>query len=297
VAALLKEWSVPLGELLFVGISQGCVYGLVALGFVLIYKSTEMINFAQGDLAILGAYLAIAAQQNEGFSFWFSIPLVVMGMFGVGYVLDRLLIRQLLGHPPFSVVIFTISLGLVVRALVGIFWGYEPRGLAAPFKGTVSIMGTNLDASRLTLIFVTISIVVGLIIFFRFSRFGLAMRAASQNQLAAFYVGIPVKRLYSISWGMGAALAAVAGIMLATTVMIDPHSGFIGIKAFAAAVIGGLGSLMGAMLGGLLVGVAEQLAGAYLPSGSQESVTYVIMLLVLVIRPHGLLSQVQLKKA
>lgn len=285
--------SIP--DLLFIGITQGCIYGLVALGFVLIYKSTETINFAQGDLAILGAYVAIAIGQTTGF--WPAILLTMVIMFGCGFLLDRFLIRLLLGHPAFSVVILTISLGLVIRAAVGVVAGYEPTTLENPLAGTVSLFEKPVELSRIVLLVVTTVICLVLAAFYRFNRWGLAMQAASQNQLAAFYAGIPVKRLYSISWGLGAVLAGVAGILLASTTMVDPHSGMIGIKSFAAAVIGGLGSLTGAMLGGILVGVAEQLAGAYLPTGSQESVTYIIMLLILVIRPHGLISQIQLKKA
>lgn len=285
----------PFKDILFIGLSQGCIYGLVAIGFVLIYKSTEMINFAQGELSILGAYLGIQWVDTFG-SFWLSIPLMILLMFILGYLLDRLLIRPLLGHPPFSVIILTIALGLVMKAIIGVVWGYEPRGLATPYAGKSTLWGMTIDHNQLVLMATTICLCLGLWAFFKFSKWGLAMRAASQNQLAAFYVGIPVRRLYSISWALGAVVGAIGGLLLSTTTMVDPHSGLIGLKAFAAAVIGGLGSLWGAMAGGLIVGVSEQLAGAYLPPGSQSSMAYILMILVLVTRPHGLIQQVQLKK-
>ena len=217
-------------------------------------------------------------------------------MFVVGFLVDLFIIRRLIGHPHFAVVILTISLGLVIRAIIGAIWGYEPQSIETPFAGQTALFGTSLDNNQLVLIGTTMLLCLILGLFFK-TKWGLAIKASSQNQLAAYFVGIPVRRLYSMSWGIGAVVACAAGILLSSTVMIDPHTGLIGIKAFAAAVIGGLGSLPGAMIGGIIVGLIEQLAGSYLPTGSQETSAYIVMLILLFLRPHGLFSQVQLKKA
>jgi len=284
-------------QLLISGISQGCVYGLIALGFVLIYKATEMINFAQGDIMMLGVYVAITFISILGWPFYLAIPATILVMAAVGVVIERLLLRLMIGEPPFAVLMLTIGLGFVLRALVGAIWGNEPRALPMPYVGEVIRLG------ELVIGYENIAIVLGTALlcilmwaFFRFSRVGLAMQATSQNQLAAFYVGIPVKRMFSLVWALSAAIAAIAGILTAPVSLVDPLIGLVGIKAFAAAIVGGFGSLPGAIIGGLLVGIVEQFAGLYLPPGFADVSAYVLLLIMLVIRPQGLFATMQKKK-
>ncbi len=284
-------------QLLISGISQGCVYGLIALGFVLIYKATEMINFAQGDIMMLGVYVAITFISILGWPFYLAIPATILVMAAVGVVIERLLLRPMIGEPPFAVLMLTIGLGFVLRALVGAIWGNEPRALPMPYVGEVIRLG------ELVIGYENIAIVLGTALlcilmwaFFRFSRVGLAMQATSQNQLAAFYVGIPVKRMFSLVWALSAAIAAIAGILTAPVSLVDPLIGLVGIKAFAAAIVGGFGSLPGAIIGGLLVGIVEQFAGLYLPPGFADVSAYVLLLIMLVIRPQGLFATMQKKK-
>lgn len=284
-------------QLLISGISQGCVYGLIALGFVLIYKATEMINFAQGDIMMLGVYVAITFISILGWPFYLAIPATILVMAAIGVVIERLLLRPMIGEPPFAVLMLTIGLGFVLRALVGAIWGNEPRALPMPYVGEVIRLG------ELVIGYENIAIVLGTALlcilmwaFFRFSRVGLAMQATSQNQLAAFYVGIPVKRMFSLVWALSAAIAAIAGILTAPVSLVDPLIGLVGIKAFAAAIVGGFGSLPGAIIGGLLVGIVEQFAGLYLPPGFADVSAYVLLLIMLVIRPQGLFATMQKKK-
>jgi branched-chain amino acid transport system permease protein len=284
-------------QLIISGISQGCVYGLIALGFVLIYKATEMVNFAQGDLMMIGAYVAVTFINVLGWPFGWGLLATMVVMAAVGVVLERLLFRPMLGEPHFAVLMLTIGLGFLLRAIAGVVWGNEPRALSSPYAGEVVRIGDLvIGYENLVIVFGTAALCTLMFLFFRFSRVGIAMQAASQNQLAAFYVGIPVKRIFALVWALSAMIAGFAGVLTAPVSMIDPLIGFVGIKAFAAAIVGGFGSLPGAILGGLLVGLVEQFAGLYLPPGFSDMSAYVLLLLMLMIRPEGLFASMAQKK-
>jgi len=284
-------------QLLISGISQGCVYGLIALGFVLIYKATEMVNFAQGDMMMFGAFLGFTYINLAGLPFVWGVLATIATMAALGMLLERLVLRPMIGEPPFAVLMITIGLGFVFRAVAGAIWGNEPKSISSPFAGGVFRFGeVTIGYENVTVIVVTALLCAALYLFFRFTRLGVAMQAASQNQLAAYYVGIPVKRIFTFVWALSAAIAAMAGILVAPISLIDPMMGFIGIKAFAAAIVGGFGSLPGAIIGGLVVGIAEQFAGLYGPAGSGDVSAYLILLLMLFIRPEGIFATMQRKK-
>ena len=287
-------------QLLISGISQGCVYGLIALGFVLIYKATEMVNFAQGDLMMLGAFIAFGFINVLGWPFlWgFLATLAVMGV--VGVMLERLLLRPMIGEPPFAVLMLTIGLGFILRAVAGAIWGYEDKTLSTPYGGGVARWGEiSVGYENIAVVLGTLVLCVLVFVFFRKTRVGIAMQAASQNQLAAYYVGIPVKWIFALVWAMSAMISATAGILVAPLSLINPIMGFVGIKAFAAAIVGGFGSLPGAFLAGLMIGIVEQFAKHGLPSGLEgfsETTAYVILLIMLFIRPEGIFATMQRKK-
>ena len=284
-------------QLLISGVAQGCVYGLIALGFVLIYKATEIVNFAQGDIMMLGAFAAFSFIGIVGLPYWAGFLLAIVCMALFGYMLDWLILRRVIGQPQFAIVILTIALGFIFRAVAGGIWGHEPLSFLTPFTNKILHLGTAIIAmENLAIIVGTAILSTLLFVFFRFTKVGVAMQAASQNQLAAYYMGIPVKVIFSLIWGISAAVATVAGVLLSPISLVDTQMGFIGIKAFAAAVIGGFGSLPGAVLGGLIIGGSEQLAGAYLPNGFKEIAAFLIMLIVLTLRPQGLFAQIQRKK-
>jgi len=286
-------------QLLVNGLANGCVYGLIALGFVLIYKATEAVNFAQGDLMMLGAFFTIGLTNTEymGLPFWMALPISLGLMAVLGYAIDRLLIRQMFGQSQTAVVILTIALGFVIRFVAGIIWGHAPQTLQNPLAGReVSFGGLVLGLEEVAVIVVTVLLTWSLYIFFSRTKLGLAMQASSQNQLAAYYMGIPVKRVQGFVWALAGVVACVAGILFATKGSVDPATGLIGIKGFAAAVIGGFGSLPGALAGGLIVGVIEPFASRYIAAGYSQVAPYALLLLVLVFRPHGLFSQVRTKK-
>lgn len=284
-------------QLLINGAAAGCIYGLIALGFVLIYKATEMVNFAQGDLMMLGAFVALSLIAGAGVNYWlaFAGAIVVMAIFG--YFLDAVVLRRVIGQPQFAIVMLTIGLGFVFRSAASMIWGTETQGFATPFTDGVVRLGNLVIAD------VNISIIVGtgllcfaLYLFFRFTRVGIAMQAVSQNQLAAYYMGIPVKRIFSLIWAISAGVAAVAGILLAPVVLIDPNIGLIGLKAFAAAVLGGFGSIPGAVVGGIIIGIIEQFSGIYLKEGFKDIAAYVVILAVLIFYPQGMFGAVGRKR-
>jgi len=284
-------------QVLITGLGQGCLYGLIALGFVLIYKATEIVNFAQGDLLMLGAFFAVTFVGILALPFWLGFLLAIISMAVFGYLLDMLVIRSMIGESPFSIIILTISIGFILRAAAGAIWGSNILSLETPYSGKMAdIGGLVISQEYLVVIAGTIILSAILFLFFRFSSLGIAMQASSQNQLAAYYMGIPVKRIFSLIWAISALVAAVAGTLMAPISLVNPQMGFIGIKAFAAAVIGGFGSLPGALIGGLIIGCSEQMAGSYLPTGFQEISAYLIMFLVLTLRPQGLFAQIQQKK-
>ncbi len=286
-------------QLLISGVAQGCIYGLIALGFVLIYKATETVSFAQGELMMLGAFCGLAAMTMLGLPFWLAVPGAVLVMAGLGVLLERALIRPILGQPAFSIVMLTIGISYIARGLITMVpvIGTETHVLPVPYKdGTVKLGTLVLADEQLVVIACTAVLCLGLYALFKFSKVGIAMQASSQNQLAAYYMGIPVRRLNGLVWGLAAAVAAVAGLLLAPITFVHANMGFIGLKAFPAAVVGGFGSLPGAIVGGLIIGVVESLSGFYLPEGFKDITPYAVVLLMLMVKPNGLFGETQRKK-
>ena len=286
-------------HLVISGVAQGCIYGLIALGFVLIYKATETVSFAQGELMMLGAFCGLALLTMLGFPYWLSVPCAVLAMALFGFGVERLVIRPILGQPAFSIVMLTIGLGYVARGLVTMIpaIGTETHTLPVPYKDGVWKLGTLvLNVEQMAVIAATGVLCAALYALFRFTKLGIAMQAASQNQLAAYYMGIPVQRLNGLVWGLAAGVAAIAGLLLAPITFVHANMGFIGLKAFPAAVVGGFGSLPGAIVGGLVIGVVEALSGFYLPEGFKDIAAYVVVLLMLMVRPNGLFGETLRKK-
>lgn len=286
-------------QLVVSGLANGCVYGLIALGFVLIYKATEAVNFAQGDMMMLGAFIALGLTNEAFMGLPFGVAvigaLLITAM--IGFMIEVLVLRRIFGQPQIAVVIVTIALGFVLRFIAGAIWGHEPLSLESPLAGVdLRLGGLVIGLDELVVILTTLILTGVLYLFFNRTRLGVAMQAASQNQLAAYYMGIPVRHVQSLIWALSGMVAAIAGILFASKGTIEPISGLLGLKAFAAAVIGGMGSLPGALVGGLVVGVIEPFAGRYLPPGYSQIAPYLLLFLMLVFRPHGILAQVASKK-
>ena len=289
---------VRLLQLAINGTAAGCIYGMVALGFVLIYKATEMVNFAQGELMMLGAFFAYTFVGILGMNYWVGFLLAVAATAAFGYLLDAVVLRRVIGQPQFAVVMLSLGLAFIFRAVAGAIWGYDAVGFTTPFTNKVANFGGGvvLGQDNVSIIIGTVILCTVLYLFFSRTRLGIAMQASSQNQLAAYYMGIPVRTVFSLIWAISAGVAAVAAMLLVPVQMIDVNMGIIGIKAFAAAVLGGFGSIPGALVGGIIVGVVEQLAGYYLPAGSMELTSNIVLLAVLILRPQGLFGQVIRKR-
>ena len=286
-------------QIVISGIAQGCIYGLIALGVVLIYKATETVSFAQGELMMLGAFIGLIMMTSLGFPFWLAFVCAVAAMGAFGIVLERLVIRPILGQPAFSIVMLTIGIGYVARGAITMVpgLGTETHALPVPYKDAIWMFGELvLNVEQMVIIAATLVLSGVLYAGFRYSKVGVAMQAASQNQIAAYYMGIPVKRLNGLVWGLAAAVAAIAGLLLAPITFVHANMGFIGLKAMPAAVVGGFGSLPGALVGGLVIGVVEALSGFYLPEGFKDIAAYVVVLIMLVVRPSGLFGEKLRKK-
>jgi branched-chain amino acid transport system permease protein len=286
-------------QLVISGIAQGCIYGLIALGFVLIYKATETVSFAQGELMMLGAFCGLSLVTVLGLPFWLAAVITVALMALFGLLVERAIIRPILGQPAFSIVMLTIGIGYIARGAITMLpnIGTDTHVLPVPYKGELVKLGAlTLDVEQLVVIAATAVLCALLFALFRYTRIGIAMQASSQNQLAAYYMGIPVQRLNGLAWGLAAGVAAIAGLLLAPITFVHANMGLIGLKAFPAAVVGGFGSLPGAIVGGLVIGLVESLSGFFLPEGFKDIAAYVVVLLMLMVRPNGLFGEALRKK-
>jgi branched-chain amino acid transport system permease protein len=277
------------------GLSAGSLYALVALGVVLIYRSTRVLNFAHGDVATLGTFVAFSLLSDK-FSFPVALVLSLAAGAAVGIAFYFLVLvkAQRRGANLLGMIILTLGLALIIQGLVVWKWGAEPVALPFPISDTKTYKMGAVVVSQLSLATMAAGLVGSLLLYFlvQRTRLGLAMRATSENVMAAQTLGIPTRMVLSVSWGVASALGVVAGIFLAPALLLDPFfmlDPFL--KGFAAAVLGGLNSLPGAVLGALILGVAESLTGAYLTIQFKNTLAFVIIIVVLLIRPEGLLGK------
>lgn len=274
------------------GIAIGSIYALVALGIVLIYKATEVLNFAHGDLLVLSAFSAWALIAGAGLPFWLVLPLVAGGVAALAYGMDALIVRRIAGQPAFAGVMLTIALAFMLRGLVSMGFGTEAQTYQTPWSGqSLRLGGAAVSELSLVILAVVLVVTAGLWLFFTRTRLGVAMQAASQNQLAAYLNGVKVKRLNSLVWALAGATAAIAGVFMAPVSLVDTSLWLVTLKALAAIVLGGFGSLPGAFVGGLLIGLIEQYAGVYLPHGFKDIAAYLVLIAVLILRPRGLFGE------
>ena len=281
----------------FQGLALGSIYALVALGFVIIFKATDVINFAHGELMLLGAYLVYSFHNEAGLTFFLAVPLAMAAMGVVGWGIERTVLRRMVGQPVFAIVMITIGLAIIVRQIVAAKWGYNEQILGDPWgPSQFSIGDVKFNVVSLATIIAAAIALLAFFAFFRYSRYGVAMRAAAFDEEAAMAVGIPVRRVHALAWIIASAIATIGGIFLASfPSSLNPTLGFVALRAFPAAILGGLDSPGGAVVGGLTIGVVEVMVQGYQPEyasflGNNFHVVapYILMIFVLMIRPYGL---------
>jgi branched-chain amino acid transport system permease protein len=279
------------------GLATGCVYALIALGFVLIFKATDVVNFAQGEFVMVSGFISFTLLIRGGLPYWLVLLVTVVASGFVGVVLERVVVRPIMDAPIFSIVIATIGASTVLRSSAGIIYGYDVLPLPTLFSKDPVRLGvltfTPMDAG---VIGSSLGIMLALYLFFTRTRTGTAMRATAQSQTAARLMGVSVKRIFALTWAISAAIGGVAGVLIAPIIYLDPNLGFIGVKAFAGAILGGFGSIPGAIVGGMLLGVIENLSGYFFNAGIKQVSTYILLILVLVVRPAGLFGAAPIRK-
>jgi len=294
------EWQFAL-VLLTNGIMIGLMYALIALGFVLIYKATDAINFAQGEFVMFAGFIAAGAAEIAGLPFWISASLSIIGMVALGFGLERVVLRPLIGRPVIAVVMATIGLAAVLRGVATMAFGGGTRAIVMPVSddpielGPVMLPPVQLIGAAVSLIFLA-----GFTWFFLKSRIGIAMRAVADSQQVSMAMGINVRRYFALAWAMAGIVSALGGIVWGTMLGVDNQLALVGLKVFPVVILGGLDSVMGAVIGGLIVGIVENFAAGYFDpyvgGGTKDFAPYVLMILVLMIRPEGIFGRRRIER-
>jgi branched-chain amino acid transport system permease protein len=289
-------------QLTFTGLSNGMIYALVAVGFVIIYKASDVINFAQGEFLLLGAYLAFAFIAQIGLPWSLGVAATLVTALAIGLVVERFVLRPLIGEPIISVIMVTFGFASVVRGVLNMTWGSDTRPFPAlfasePFRiGPVPISPVHLWS------FVTVMLLLAAFsLFFRYSLLGTAMRATADNQQVAQSLGVSVKGIFALSWCIATVVSALGGIILGSVRGgVDFSLADYGLKIFPVVILGGLDSVGGVLLGGIVIGVLENLSGGYLDpvfgGGVKEVAPFVVLVLILMIRPYGLFGRVDVER-
>lgn len=293
-------------QLFAAGIGLGCIYALVALGFTVIYRASQVINFAQGSLLLVGAYLISWFALDRHYPFAVSVVLALAIAIAVAVFFQVVVLRRVVGQPIFTVVMITIGLNVVVTGGVPAMFGGNQRGIGDPWgASSIGVGGVTITWSTVWTVGVTLAVLALFFAFNRFSRYGLAMRATALDEEAAMAVGVPTRRVYALAWGIAGAVATIGGLFLATFPRsLDPSIGNIALFAFPAIILGGLDSPLGAVVGGIIIGLVQEMAESYQPNYASWlghnfyiAAPYIVMILVLLVRPYGLFGSRPVERA
>jgi branched-chain amino acid transport system permease protein len=289
-------------QLVINGLVVGSVYALVAMGFVIIYKSTSVLNFAQGEFLLLGAYVSLALLTRWHVPFWATVALTLGFAAVLGLAIERLILRPMIGEPVVSVIMVTLGLSSILRAVVQGIWGTDTRPFPEIFPSAPMMIGpVPVSRAYAWSLGCVVVLLVAFSLFFKFSRFGIAMRATAFSQQVALSMGISVRHMFALAWAIAAVVSAIGGILLgAVRTGVDQSLALIGLKVLPVAILGGLDSVLGAIVGGLLIGVLENLAGGYLDpvfgGGVKEVAPFAILVSILMIKPYGLFGKVHIER-
>ena len=284
-------------EYSLVGMASGGMYALIALGFVLVFKGTGVFNFAQGELMMVGAYVFLAVTQFGGAHWAIGLIAVAVAGFALGALVERIVLRPLAGQPTLSIVMATVGLGLILKGATGLVFGPDQRQLPELLPRKPIFLGDILIPGGIFWTFViSLGIVLACLVYFRFTRGGVAMRAAASSQANAYAAGINVPLISAATWGLAACVGAFAGVLLAALNNLTPHLGDLALSVLAVLIVGGLDSLGGVIVGGLVIGWLQAMTGAYLGGSWREIMPYIVVLAVLMIRPHGLFGRKEIER-
>jgi branched-chain amino acid transport system permease protein len=284
-------------QLTVTGLSNGAILALAALGFVLIYKSSSVINFAQGQFLLIGAYVVWALTVDAGLHWAVAVLGAVLVAIALGIMVERVILRPLVGQPIISVIMVTIGLAQVLGALVLIIWGTTPRAFPEFIpSGRVELLGAQVGASRLWAVGLVAVALVAFALFFTRSRHGIAMRAVADDQQAALAMGISVRRVFALAWALAGVSAVVGGMLLANLVGVSGEISGFGLLVFPVVILGGLDSVLGAVVGGAVIGLLTAYTGGYVGGGLETVIPYVALVLILLVKPYGLFGQVRIER-
>jgi branched-chain amino acid transport system permease protein len=279
-------------QLTITGITNGVILALAALGFVLIYKSSDVINFAQGEFLLIGAYITFGMIVEFGLAWPLGMLLTLLVAVSLGVIVERLVLRPMIGEPIISVIMVTIGLSSLMRAIVSTIWGTLPRAFPAFIPSQpVKILSATVGADRIWAIVIALVLLGLFTIFFRRSREGIAMRAVADDQQAALSMGISVRKIFAWAWSIAAVTAAIAGALVANIVGVSGELSGFGLRVFPVVILGGLDSIPGAVVGGIIIGLLEAYTGGYIGQGLNTVIPFVVLILILMIRPYGLFGQ------
>lgn len=279
-------------QLTLTGLTNGAILALAALGFVLIYKSSDVINFAQGEFLLIGAYLIYGMVVQVGLHWTLGMVVTLLIAVLLGVLIERLILRPMIGEPIISIIMVTIGLSSLLRAVVSAIWGNLPRAFPA-FIPTepITILGAKIGADRLWAIAIAVAMLVLFSLFFRKSKEGIAMRAVADDQTAALSMGISVSHIFAWAWAIAAASAAIGGALVANIVGVGPELANFGLRVFPVVILGGLDSIPGAILGGVIIGLLETYTGGYIGQGLNQVLPFIVLIVILMVRPYGLFGQ------
>ncbi|MEY4100047.1 MAG: hypothetical protein RL300_1218 [Pseudomonadota bacterium] len=279
-------------QLIVSGVAAGALYALVAIGLVLIYKATGIVNFAQGESVTVGAYLGWLFVAGLQMPYFVALVAVMVASALVGVLIERVAYRPLISSPPFTVILATLAVGLIIKNAIRLVWQDTPRTISGALSAEpIEFAGLLITPERMAIMATVALAVTALMLFFRYTKLGKAMRGTAQSQEAAALMGISVSGIYAKTWALGSALGGLAGILIAPLVGINTELAAVLIPGFVAAVVGGFTSIPGAIVGGLLVGICENFGGVFVNSSFKRVVAFLILLAVLMIKPSGLFGK------
>ncbi len=280
------------------GASAGSLYGLAALGLTAVFRTTGLVNFAHGDIALMSTFVAFTALTSAKIPYWWSLVIAVLFAAGFGATLERLLIRRQLAKPLINQIIVTLGLSLILNGTAGLIWNYEPKVFpSAVGEEPYRFAGLALSKSTLLIFVLSSTLMLVMYLFLKHTLTGVAMRATATNRDAARLMGIPIGTVFGVSWAVAAMLGSLAGMLIAPTTGLDPHfMQEVGLKAFAGAILGGFNSLPGSVAGGVLLGILENLVATYVSTNMKSAFAFSVILAVLVIRPYGIFGTPERKK-